>query len=259
MIDQRQKTRVLIVDDNLDMLEVLSESLDFHGYETFIAHNGNEAIEKSSLLLPDIILLDLYMPNGNGFEVLQKLRLQPITSNIAIIVMTGETSNMVQALKLGADDFIVKPFHFAEIEARINTRIKFRLMQQQEKQISSQHSSIFISYTRGDWEQFVEPLVMQLKSEGLPIWIDQDLIEGSHDWLDEINASLKACTRMILCVSPAALQSRYVKLEYRYAFNNGRKLYPLICQPVELPAELQVLHHYPYTQLNDLIRVLKRS
>jgi hypothetical protein len=64
---------------------------------------------------------------------------------------------------------------------------------------------------------------------------------------------------MILCISPEALASAHVKLEYRYFFNNSKLLYPLICRPCELPAELQAIQYYQYNQLEELIRVLRKS
>lgn len=117
---------------------------------------------------------------------------------------------------------------------------------------------IFISYRRSDWDMFVNPLVGRLRAEGLSVWVDQHLLEGGDDWLDEINKALRVCERMILCVSPEALESRHVKLEYRYFFNNGKKIFPLVCREAELPAELQTIQYYPFKRLEDLIRVLKK-
>ena len=117
---------------------------------------------------------------------------------------------------------------------------------------------IFISYRRSDWSAFVEPLIEKLKTQNLSWWVDQHLIEGGDDWLDEINAALRECEAMILCISPEALESRHVKLEYRYFFNNNKPIYPLICkQPHELPAELQIIQHYPYDELDKLIQQIK--
>ncbi len=117
---------------------------------------------------------------------------------------------------------------------------------------------IFISYKRVDWDRFVEPLIAHLRAENLDWWVDQHLIEGGDDWMDEINRALKECECMILCVSPEALESRHVKMEYRYFFNIGKPIYPLICRlPDELPAELQIIQHYPYTELDRLLQQIK--
>lgn len=120
------------------------------------------------------------------------------------------------------------------------------------------NNRIFISYKRLDWEKFVQPLVARLQTHGLSYWVDQRLIEGGDDWMDEINRALKECDTMILCISPEALESRHVKMEYRYFFNHGKPIYPLICElPVELPAELQIIQHYRYDELDALLQQLK--
>lgn len=119
-------------------------------------------------------------------------------------------------------------------------------------------SPIFVSYSRKDWDTFVSPLVRRFEKADLNVWIDQHLLEGGEDWLDEINEALKTCKRMVLCVSPDAMLSRHVKLEYRYLFNHGKLLYPIICRSTELPAELQTIQYYPYHDLDKLIEILKQ-
>ncbi|MCA9911103.1 MAG: TIR domain-containing protein [Anaerolineae bacterium] len=112
---------------------------------------------------------------------------------------------------------------------------------------------IFVSYSRKDWDEFVEPLVASLRENGLSIWVDQHLLQGGQDWMDEINHALKLCRLMILCVSPDALQSRYVKLEYRQFFNTNKPILPVICHPAELPAELGGIQYLPYAEQDTLI------
>ncbi|MFP4321578.1 MAG: TIR domain-containing protein [Anaerolineales bacterium] len=115
---------------------------------------------------------------------------------------------------------------------------------------------IFISYKRMDWARYVVPLLEQLHAAGLTYWVDQHLIEGGKDWMDEINAALEACDSMILCVSPEAITSKHVKMEYRYFFNNDKPIYPLILRPTKLPAELQTIQYFDYTELSKLIHLL---
>ncbi len=112
---------------------------------------------------------------------------------------------------------------------------------------------IFVSYSRRDWDEFVEPLVASLRENGLSVWVDQHLLQGGQDWMDEINHALKMCRLMILCVSPDALQSRYVKLEYRQFFNTNKPILPVICHPAELPAELGGIQYLPYDEPDTLI------
>lgn len=119
---------------------------------------------------------------------------------------------------------------------------------------------IFISYSRTDWVQYVSPMIDRLQANGLNVWIDQHLLESGDDWLDRISNALETADRMILCISPEALESRYVKLEYRYFFNHGKKIHPLLCRPVEeMPPELEGIQNFPYERLDDLIAILERE
>ncbi len=117
--------------------------------------------------------------------------------------------------------------------------------------------TIFISYSRRDWDDYVEPLSRHLDAASIPYWLDQHLLQGGDDWMDRIDAALHACKCCILCVSPDALSSRYVKLEYRYFFNQSKTIYPLMCRPADLPAELQGIQYYQYQDLDELIALLK--
>jgi CheY-like chemotaxis protein len=117
---------------------------------------------------------------------------------------------------------------------------------------------IFISYSREDWKEFVHPLVKHLEQQGFNVWVDQHLLQGGQDWLDKINEALSACSLMILCVSPAALKSPYVKLEYRYFIHERKPLIPLVCKSARLPAELVSIQHLQYGNLSTLTSLLKQ-
>lgn len=117
--------------------------------------------------------------------------------------------------------------------------------------------SIFVSYSREDWPEYVEPLVNRLRQAGFGVWVDQYLIRGGQDWLDEINQALESSDCLVLCVSPAALESKYVKIEYRYFLTEDKPILPLMCRPAKLPAELRPLQYIPYAQLDTLIARLR--
>lgn len=116
--------------------------------------------------------------------------------------------------------------------------------------------SVFISYSRSDWNTYVSPLINRLRGQGISIWVDQHLIEGGQDWMDEINYALEICNRMILCVTPRSLPSKYVKMEYRYFINNNKLLIPLLCEQTKLPAELQGIQYTSYNDFSNLLRLL---
>lgn len=117
--------------------------------------------------------------------------------------------------------------------------------------------TVFVSYRRSDWDVFVHPLVEFLFQEGINVWIDQSLLEGGQDWLDKINQALDECSALLLCVTPEALKSRYVRLEYRYFIHHEKPIIPVICREANLPAELLGIQSLNYGENSKLIERLR--
>ncbi|BAT52879.1 Response Regulator Receiver Signal Transduction Histidine Kinase [Nostoc sp. NIES-3756] len=119
---------ILVVDDTLTNLEIISEALTSAGFEVATATNGKKAFEQIQTRLPDLILLDVMMPIMDGFETCKQLKNYPETRDIPVIFMTAVTDSdsKVEALSLGAVDYITKPFHKAEVLARISTHLQLR-------------------------------------------------------------------------------------------------------------------------------------
>lgn len=117
--------------------------------------------------------------------------------------------------------------------------------------------SIFVSYSREDWAECVEPMVARLQQAGFQVWVDQHLLRGGQDWLDEINKALERSDCLVLCVSPDALASKYVKMEYRYFVAEGKPLIPVICRSAELPAELRGIQNMEYLDVDKLLARLE--
>ena len=110
--------RVLVVDDDKNICELLRLYLEKEGYGVILAHDGEAAVVKFNALKPDIILLDIMLPGIDGWQVCREIRKK---SNVPIIMITAkvETFDKVLGLELGADDYIVKPFDTKEVIARI--------------------------------------------------------------------------------------------------------------------------------------------
>ncbi|GHO48794.1 response regulator transcription factor [Ktedonospora formicarum] len=125
----KQGAHILIVDDELEIIRALSRGLTAHGYRVLTARNGEEAIKKTFQNRPDLLLLDLMLPTISGLEVCRRIRAE---SNVPIIVLSVKTKehDKVQALDLGADDYIAKPFGLGEVLARI--RVVLRHLAQNE-------------------------------------------------------------------------------------------------------------------------------
>lgn len=115
--------RILVVDDEIEIVRALQRSLAAHGYEVFIAHSGEEALESWRASRPDVMLLDLGLPGISGLEVCQRIRAQ---SSLPIIILSvkGAERDKVQALDLGADDYVPKPFGIDEVLARIRVALR---------------------------------------------------------------------------------------------------------------------------------------
>jgi len=116
-------TTILIIDDDKELTELLDEFLSKHKYKTIIFHNPLNAIDALSKQIPDMVLLDIMMPEMDGFQVLRKIR---ETMDLPVIMLTakGEVSDKVVGLELGADDYLAKPFEPRELLARIQSILR---------------------------------------------------------------------------------------------------------------------------------------
>jgi len=123
-----RQAKILVADDDERVRYTLSDVLIKQGYTTIHARNGIEALQKTATDSPDVILLDVLMPEMNGLEVIKELKAQRTTKIIPIVIITGsdDLDLRVQALNLGADEFIVKPPHMAELSARVRSLVKVK-------------------------------------------------------------------------------------------------------------------------------------
>jgi putative two-component system response regulator len=125
--------KVLMVDDNPTNLQVLQATLEGRGYRLLAARDGASALAVTTKALPDLILLDIMMPEMDGYEVCRRLKADPATFEIPIIFLSAltQTEDKVKGLELGAVDYITKPFQPEEVIARVNTHLTLRCLQQQ--------------------------------------------------------------------------------------------------------------------------------
>lgn len=123
MTSQNVRRRILVVDDEERMVRLIRLNLERDGFEVVEALNGREALEKLRDTTPDLVLLDVMMPDLDGFEVLQMIR---EISNVPVIMLTakGEENDRVRGLELGADDYVVKPFSSRELVSRVRAVLR---------------------------------------------------------------------------------------------------------------------------------------
>jgi CheY-like chemotaxis protein len=126
-VDERQPFKILIADDVADNISLLSRYMQNEGYVFISACNGVETLEKTRSEMPDLILLDVNMPEMDGFQVLQEIRTDPAIEHIPVIILTAARQgpmDMQSGLNMGADDYVTKPFDRRELFARIRTKLR---------------------------------------------------------------------------------------------------------------------------------------
>ncbi|MFZ5818521.1 MAG: response regulator transcription factor [Chloroflexota bacterium] len=123
MPDEFERRRILIVDDEERMVRFIRLNLEHDGFQVSEAFNGKQAIQKMRDLTPDLILLDVMMPDLDGFEVLETIR---EISSVPVIMLTakGEEDDRVRGLELGADDYVTKPFSPRELVSRVKAVLR---------------------------------------------------------------------------------------------------------------------------------------
>ncbi|WP_259312354.1 response regulator transcription factor [Capillimicrobium parvum] len=116
--------RVLVVDDEPNIVDVISMALRFQGFEVAAAHTGGEAIAQVSAFRPDLLLLDVMLPDMEGFDVARRLGSQRSTVPIIFLTARDATEDKVRGLTTGGDDYVTKPFSLEELVARIRTVLR---------------------------------------------------------------------------------------------------------------------------------------
>ncbi|MEI6416054.1 MAG: response regulator, partial [Pseudomonadota bacterium] len=128
-----EKTTLMVVDDTPANLRLLQETLQFKGYRILAFSRGAAALSAALKNPPDLILLDIEMPEMNGFEVCERLKADPVLKDIPVIFISAlsETEDKVRAFAVGGVDYITKPFQFEEVHARIETHLRILSLQRQ--------------------------------------------------------------------------------------------------------------------------------
>jgi DNA-binding response OmpR family regulator len=136
------RKKILIVEDDVDLLSLLRLTLKQQGHSVATASNGIEALKKARSLLPDLIVLDLVLPELDGFAVCETLRKHRETANIKVLMLTGLSSEFTRyaGYEAGANDYVTKPFTPAEIVSKIDYWLKQGSDAMAETSFIAQHS-----------------------------------------------------------------------------------------------------------------------
>jgi len=120
------KSKILIVEDEPSLVEVLSYNLQREGYEVAVAKEGREGLRKAQTHLPDLVILDLMLPGLSGLDICRELRASPRTAGVSILMLTakGEESDQIVGFAVGADDYVTKPFSVKVLLQRIKVLLR---------------------------------------------------------------------------------------------------------------------------------------
>ena len=196
---------LLIVDDLADNLRVLSNALSNHGYRVRAVRNGAMALIGARAVPPDVILLDIRMPEMDGYEVCRQLKADPETCDISVIFLSAldEMLDKAKAFEVGGVDYITKPFQIDEVLARVKSQTT---IQRLRKQLVAQQQEL---------EKVIEspPVANTSVNESV-----------RHQAMNAITTILDYSTR--LCQNPATTTDQYTAL--RVIYQNGLTLLDLI-------------------------------
>jgi len=117
-------TTILIVEDNADLVYGLRNNLEIEGYDVAVARDGHEGLASAQDLRPDLVILDLMLPRVDGYRVLKSMREQGLDMPVLILTAHGQEADKVRGFRLGADDYVTKPFGVLELMARVEALLR---------------------------------------------------------------------------------------------------------------------------------------
>jgi len=116
--------RILVIEDEPQMLLGLRDNLELEGYEVETASDGDEGLQKASSFQPDLVILDVMLPRKNGFDVCRELRARSSSTPVVMLTARNQETDKVLGLELGADDYVTKPFSITELLARVRAVLR---------------------------------------------------------------------------------------------------------------------------------------
>jgi len=238
------KAKILIVDDNVDTVELLTKRFHAEGYDTSEAYDGEQALKQVKEYQPDIILLDIMMPKIDGYEVSKRLKSYDNTKHIPIIMLSAKARvpDKIKGLDLGADDYIVKPFDYRELSQRVKywvtvkVEVEERLtkIRQLEKELIQSERLTAVGQTVASLAHYVKNILFGLKG-GIYL-VNEALKENDTDSLkdgwDLVESNMGRISGLVLNLLD---YSKERKPEYEKCFPN--EIANEICKLMEASAK----------------------
>jgi two-component system, sensor histidine kinase and response regulator len=192
--------RILVIDDLPENVFLLQDRLESEGYEILTAYDGKTGINKAISELPDLVLLDVMMPEMNGIEVCKILVSNPSTVNIPIILVTAKAGaeDTKEGLEAGAFDYVKKPFNKVELLARVTSALK--LSEAQKKYLEAEQKNTFSATVVTANHKIKQPLtLMSLSSAALKREVNKDVIskEAILKRINYIDTAIKEISEVL--------------------------------------------------------------
>jgi CheY-like chemotaxis protein len=228
--DLKRKPRLLVVEDENDIGNLLKLCFSELGIDVTVTVMGREGVALFSTQLFDLVMLDVNLPDINGFEVMRVIRTSS-NKNVPVYFLTArdEREAKLEGLGLGADDYIIKPFDIEELKLRVSTGLKHRqnYLKVAERDAAGAGSGhVFISYSHKD-SDYTNRLAEEMERRGIPVWID-DRIDYGTRWPQVIQEKIDSCQAFLLVMSDNARASDWVNNELTYAMVKRKRVFPLL-------------------------------
>ena len=202
------KANILVVDDTPVNIDLLSDTLILEGYEMRGVIDSTKALQIARSMQPDLILLDIMMPELNGYQVCEQLKADPLTQNIPIIFLSSKNNigEKVKGFNLGAVDYITKPFQIEEVLLRIKNQLKFQAAQAQVYQLNTELEKRIQERTAQleAANQELKHEINERKQVAKMLKDSEEKLESILNSLEEVVWSADIQTRQLIFLNPAA-------------------------------------------------------
>ncbi|MFT5089477.1 MAG: signal transduction histidine kinase [Candidatus Latescibacterota bacterium] len=194
-----KQTRLLIVDDTLQNIQVLGTILREQGYQLNVAQDGQKALDMITKVVPDLILLDVMMPQMDGHEACRRLKADPTTAHIPIIFLTAktETEDIVKGFELGAIDYVTKPFNSTELLKRVETHLELALLRRSlSEQVEEKTQQLLQAQKMESMGQLAAGIAHEVNTPMQYINNNSDFLQQAISELDDVLSKTTAvCTQ----------------------------------------------------------------
>jgi CheY-like chemotaxis protein len=226
----KRKPRLLVVEDDNDIGNLLKLCFTDLGMDVTVTVMGREGVALFSTQLFDLVMLDVNLPDIDGFEVIRLIK-NSSNKNVPVYFLTERDERVykLEGLGLGADDYITKPFDIEVLKLKVNIGLKHRqnyLRVEEQDRAGETSGYVFISYSHKD-SDYTHKLAEEMEKHHIPVWID-DRIDYGTRWPQVIQEKIDTCGVFVLIMSDNARASDWVNNELTYALGKHKRVFPLL-------------------------------